>query len=177
VSNRLRLLGGLAAIFFYAVRAGFYLARGEPHNLLWSCHVACLLVGLGWLLASRTLNAIGFLWAAIGLPLWLVDLTTGGEFVAASLLTHVGGLALGGFGVRALGLPRAAWWQASLALAAMLGLTRALAPPASNVNLAFGVWKGWEAWFPSHALYLLLLGAASTALFFSMSRVLRASVP
>jgi hypothetical protein len=168
-----RLAAGFLAIFFYMARASLYLATGEPYNLLWSCHLACLLVGFGFLLSSPTLNAIGFLWVTVGLPFWFLDLATGGRFMPSSLLTHFGGFALGFFGIRTLGMPAGAWWKAILALAGLQLLTRAVNSPAGNVNLAFGVWSGWEPWFPSHGVYLLMLGALSAAVFFLTSLLLR----
>ncbi len=161
-----RTTAGLVAIFFYVVRAGVYIATGEPQNLLWSCHLACLLVGFGLLSSSATLNAIGFLWVTIGIPMWFLDLATGGRFLAASLLTHFGGLVLGGFGVRSLGWPGGMWWKAILALAGLHALTRLLSPPDGNVNLAFAIWRGWERHFPSHGVYLWFLGSLTAAVFF-----------
>jgi hypothetical protein len=164
---------GLLAIFFYVVRAGLYLAAGEPQNMLWSCHMACLFVGFGLLRPSAALNAIGLLWAIIGLPLWLLDIATGGRFVSASLLTHFGALALGGLGVRMLGWPEGMWWKAILPLAGLQGVTRVVCPPDGNVNLAFAVWPGWERHFPSHGLYLLFLYGLAAAVFFVTGLLLR----
>jgi hypothetical protein len=168
-----RIVAGILAVVFYVVRVGFYFAAGEPQNMLWSCHLACLLVGVGLLSSSATLNAIGVLWITIGIPMWVLDLATGGAFLAPSVLTHFGALVLGGFGVRGLGWPAGMWWKAILALGGLHALTRLISPPEGNVNLAFAVWPGWERHFPSHAVYLLLLGSLSAAVFFVTGLALR----
>ena len=173
MSARTRAAAGVVAILFYGLRAALYLGTGEPYNLLWSCHLACLLVGIGLLASSATLNAIGFLWVVVGIPFWILDLATGGRFVAVSLLTHFGALLLGGFGIRSLGWPDGMWWKAILALAGLQVATRLINPPDGNVNLAFAVWPGWERYFPSHGVYLLLLGSLTAAVFFVTGRALR----
>ena len=46
-TRRVRVTAGALAIFFYAVAAGSYVARGRPENMLWSCHLGVLAVGIG----------------------------------------------------------------------------------------------------------------------------------
>ncbi|HEX6099935.1 MAG TPA: hypothetical protein VF432_26720 [Thermoanaerobaculia bacterium] len=161
---------GLAALACYAIHAAVHLHRGEPYDLLWSCHIAALLVGLGLLLRNATLNAIGFLWSCLGLPLWLLDLATGGTFLPTSALTHLGAFALGLFGVRRLGMPRQAALKALGAFVALCALCRAITPPAANVNLAFRVHGGWEPYFSSYALYAAMLLVLAAAIFAAVER-------
>jgi hypothetical protein len=158
---------GLLAIACYGIHAATHLGRGEPQDLLWACHIAALLVGIGLLTGSATLNVIGLLWSCFGTPLWLLYLLTGGELIEASFLTHGAALILGTIGVRRLGMPRAAAWKATAAFALLWIATRALTPRSANVNLAFSVYDGWESWFPSYPIYLamlLVLGFAALAL-------------
>lgn len=175
LGRRTEVALGLLAIFSYGVHGWHYIARRQEANLLWFCHVAALAVGIALLVRSPTLNALGFLWLCIGTPCWLLDLAAGGELFLGSTMTHVVGLAAGLVGLRRLGLPPGAWWKALLALAAMYALTRAVTPPAENVNLAFAVWPGWESWFPSYPLYILFLTAVSAAVFGAVSWALRMS--
>ncbi|HYO78224.1 MAG TPA: hypothetical protein VE010_17320, partial [Thermoanaerobaculia bacterium] len=97
---------GIVALLFYAVHAAVHLYRGEPYNLLWTCNVAALLVGLGLVWRNATLNAIGLLWSCFGTWLWLLDVATGGEFILTSTLTHLGAFGVGLYGIRVLGTPR-----------------------------------------------------------------------
>ena len=148
---------GTVAVASYATHAVVHLARAEPQDLLWACHIAALLVGIGLLCASPTLNAIGLLWSCYGTPLWILDLATGGEWIPTALLTHLSGLVIGFIGVRRLGLPRHAAWKAMAAYGLLFLATRALTPPGANVNLAFSVYQGWQRWFASYPLYLAML--------------------
>ena len=169
-SDRGRALVIAVALACYTVHAARNLAHGEPENLFWACHLAVLLVALGFALRSPALNAIGFLWSMMGNPLWLLDLAGGGEFLPTSLLTHVGGLVLGVAGIRRFGMPSGAWWKAGALFALLQILCRAVTPEAANVNVAFRVWAGWESTFPSYGLYLAVLYPAFLAFFFAVER-------
>lgn len=161
---------GIAAFACYAIHAAVHLQRGQPYDLLWVCHIAALLVGSGLLLRNATLNAIGFLWSCLGVPLWLVDIAAGGELIPTSPLTHLGALALGLFGVRKLGMPRGAAMKALAAFAALWALCRAVTPPAANINLAFRVHDGWEPYFSSYALYYATLLVIAAVVFTGVER-------
>lgn len=155
-----------AAFGCYAAHAAVHLARGEPYDLFWGCHIAVVLVGAGLLAGHATLNAVGLLWACFGMPIWLLYSFTGGEFMPTALLTHAGGLVLGAIGVHRLGMPRGAWWKALAAYLALWTLTRAFTPADANINLAFRVYPGWENRFSSYPIYfttLLISGAATFA--------------
>jgi len=161
------------AIACYAVHAAVHLRRGEPYDLLWACHLAVLLVAAGLLFQRPSLNAVGLLWACFGLPMWLLDALTGGEFMPTATLTHVGALAIGICGVKLLGLPRGSAWKA---LAGYLGLwvvTRAITPASANINLAFHVHTGWEDRFPSYPAYFAMLLAVGGLTFAIAEQVFR----
>jgi hypothetical protein len=166
----------LLALAFYAIHAARHLARGHPEDLLWVCHLGAVCVGLGLLTRSASLNALGFLWLCVGNALWFVDLAGGGEFIPTSLLTHVGGLLIGSYGLVRLGMPRHTWWKAILAFLVLQQICRWATPPGPNVNLAFAVWSGWEEVFPSYATYLALLVATGGAGLFLLERIARRAV-
>jgi hypothetical protein len=154
----------VAACACYAAHAAVHLARGEPYDLLWGCHLAVILVGAGLATANATLNAVGLLWACFGMPIWLLYTFTGGEFMPTALLTHAGGVVIGIAGVRLLGMPEGVWWKALAAYVALWVVTRVATPPNANINLAFSVYPGWESRFPSYAMYFatILAGGALT---------------
>lgn len=168
----MRWLGALV-LTGTAVHAAYHLRHGRPWDLLWMCHVGSLLVGLGLLFRWPQAMGIGVLWLAAGLPFWLLDLATGGEFMPTSLFTHVGGLIAGIVGVIKLGMPAGGWWKAVLALAALHQACRWLTPATANVNLAFSVHPGWERWFPSYRWYYATLLVTLAAAFFGIERGLR----
>ena len=63
-------------------------------------------------------------------------------------------------------MPRQVWWKAILAIWMLQYVTRQSAPPAGNVNLAFGVWPGWEGVFPSYLVFELMLLVSMLSIFF-----------
>jgi hypothetical protein len=162
---------GVFAFVFYALHGAVHLVRGEPYDLLWGCHIAVLLTGLGLLLRNASLNAMGLLWACFGIPLWLLDAATGGEFMPTAAFTHIGALALGIYGVRLFGMPRGSAWRALAAYVGLWGVTRLVTPPAANINLAFRVQPGWEQYFASYPIYFLLLLAGGGATFVVCERL------
>jgi len=168
-------LGALAAVF-YAIHATVHLRRGEPYDLLWGCHIAALLVAAGLVRPSATLNAVGLLWSSFGLPLWLLDTFTGGEFMPTATLTHIGALVIGVYGVWLLGLPRGSAWKALGAYVALWLLTRAVTPASANVNLAFHVHPGWEDRFTTYPIYFATLFAGG-ALAFTVGELAFRQIP
>jgi len=166
-------IAGAVAILCYGIHAAFHLSRGEPQDLLWACHIAALLVGLGLLFRSAELNATGLLWSSFGTALWILDLATGGEWIPTALLTHVGALAFGILGVRQLGMPRHAAFKATAAFVPLWALTRAVTPAWANVNVAFSVYQGWERTFTSYPPYFAMLIVIGFATFSVVERLMR----
>ncbi len=159
---------GLAALGCYAIHAGFHILSGRPEEALWMCHLGAALVGIGLLRASATASGIGTLFLCMGTPLWVAYLAGGGEFYPTSCFPHLGGLAIGLYGVRRLGLPSGSWWKAVAALVVLILLCRLVTPPHANVNVAFAIYPGWEKVFPSHPVYLgtMIVLAAGYFIFF-----------
>ena len=166
---------GLAAlaVMVYVTHAAVHLARGEPYDLLWGCHLATLLVAAGLWRRDETLNAIGLLWSCFGLPIWLLYTFTGGEFMPTAALTHLGALAIGTYGVRLLGVPRGSAWKALAAYLCLWLLTRAVTPESANVNLAFRIHPGWEDRFATYPIYLATLALSGAAAFTAGELVFR----
>jgi len=164
---------GIVALLLFGAHGLWHVIHHEPHDLLWSCNVACLLIGVGCMIEQRLPVVIGFLWLCFGTPLWLLDLAMGASMIPTSPLTHLGGAVIGIFATRRLGWPPSAWRFAVLALAALLMVSRLVTPPSANVNLAFSVWPGWEKWFPTHGTYLAFLLLVCAASFLAVERAAR----
>jgi hypothetical protein len=154
VANRLL---GLAACGFFAAHALVQWHAGRPENLLWACHVAALCVGLGLLLQFAPLTAAGVLMLCVGIPLWMINLYFGGAFYPTSILTHIGGFAVGVIGLRTIGWRRHDWLWAVGIVGALLVASRACTAPALNVNLAFFAWRNIFPEPPSDEFHVLLL--------------------
>jgi len=164
---------GATAIACYVIHAVYEIASGRLESLLWMCHLGALLVGLGLLFRWPVWHGVGLMWLTLGVPLWMIAVIAGGHCDPTSPLTHVGGLVLGLAGVRKVGLPQGVWWKAAVALAALYLLSRWTTPQTENVNLAFRVWEGWEAYFPSYRVYVLATGALCCAVFAGVEFCLR----
>ena len=160
-------LSGVLGVAFWFIHAVDSLWRGEPNNMLWCCNLAALFVGVSQVWPQPTLNAVGVLWFFWGVPIWVLELLTGGALIWTSALTHVGGWAVGLYGVRRLGIPRGIWWKTLAAGIALQGVCRLLTPPHENVNICWSIWAGWEKHFPSYFVYWLGLVALSGTIFFS----------
>ncbi len=168
-----QLLLGAAALAFYAVHAGTWLRRGVPGALLWACHLGCLLVGIAALARRPALNGVGVLWLVLGNLLWAVDLATGGEFIATSPLTHVGGLAVGILYARRAGFPKGCWLAALAGIAGLHWVSGLVTPPAENINVAFRVHPSLQGIVPGFLAFRVLMLAGSAALFYAAERALR----
>jgi hypothetical protein len=145
--------------------------------VLWACHLAAVLVGVGLLGEWPAVVAVGVTWLAVGVPLWLFDLAMGGEFTPTTLLTHVGGLAVGLVGLWHLRMPAGVWWKALLGLAALQQLCRWVTPPAENVNVAFSVYPWMQPYFSSYGRYWLAMAVVFGGLYFVTELVLRKVLP
>lgn len=163
---------GLLAYACYAAHAAYFLAVDRPSNLLWGCHLASLGVGTGLLLRFPLFIGMGVLSLLWGCPLWILDVLTGGELLPTSLLTHLGGLTLGIYGVQRYGIPRYTWVVLLLTTALLLALSRWLTVPAENVNLAFAAPPGWES-LPAYPTFGALLLAGAGAQFLLGETLLR----
>lgn len=168
-----RLLLGAAALAFFAAHAGTWLRRGVPGALLWACHLGCLLVGVALLTKRPALNGVGVLWLALGNVLWAIDLATGGEFIATSPLTHLGGLLAGLWYARRAGFPRGCWLAALAGIAGLHLLSGFLTPAAENINVAFRVHPSLQGIVPGFLAFRLLMLAAAGLLFLAVERLLR----
>jgi len=132
---------------------------GAPHELLWACHVAPLLLVVGCAADRVALRSIAAIWTVLGAPLWLGNLLLKGLSVGATpALVHLGVLGLALAAVRLGGFDPRAWWRGSLVLYALAAVTR-LVPAAArdDVNLVFRVWPGLEPFFPSVAAFLVFV--------------------
>jgi hypothetical protein len=171
--RRRNLVCGLLALCFYLVHATTHLRHHEPENIIWSCHVATVLVGVGFIFGAATLNAVGFLWLLVGNAAWLIDLYNGAALIPTSLLPHVGGLILSVIGLRRFGMPRHVWWKAILGLLLLQQASRLVTPVAANVNMAFGVWSGWERLFPSYLWFEVATFGTMLGIFFVTEMLVR----
>lgn len=159
------MIPGVVAAGCWAVHAAVHVRRGTAAEMWWGCHLGALIIGAGMIAGAPLAVAVGVCWLCFGNVLWAVDLARGGEFMPTAMLTHWGGLAIGLYGVRTLGVPRGTWAVAAAAHALLVAFSRVATRPELNVNLAHRVWPGFERAFPSHRVYLVAVWASGTAVY------------
>ena len=130
------------------------LERGLLGEMLWACHAASLLVGLGmlarqtWLVATGTLFHLG-----VGVPAYVLDLVVLQSTTLTSVLVHLVPPLLGLLVLRRE--PVWSCWPRWTPLAAgalypcLIPISRWLTEPALNVNLAFRPWSPLATLSPS----------------------------
>lgn len=164
-----RLLWALLALGAYALHAAHKLEHGLFAEMLWACHVASLLIGLGILARSIPIVAVGTLFhVAVGFPAYLLDIIVLRSTTVTSVLIHtlppLAGLALMR---RESPWPRWTPLAAGSLYVALIPISRWLTDPALNVNLAFRPWSPiaglaaspWLTWLANIAGMALALPA------------------
>ncbi len=154
---------------------GVHVALYEnPQYLFWICYTANVLLCLGVFTRSGLLVGAGFGWQLIAFPLWLYEAVRTSGLDGGCTLFHVAGLAVGAAAIGSFRFPKHTWAFA-LGVAVCLQLcARFFTDEALNINGAFRVYDGWEAVYPSHAVFqlstLVVLGLAFAALTYLNNR-------
>jgi len=161
---------GILPILFYNIHAIYWVVRGNWENMLWVCHLASVLIGLGMLFAAPRLIGAGMLWISVGNIFWAIYLIGGGELIASSILTHVGSWVIGLVGLKRGGFPSGTWLRAGLGLL-LPHLAARFTPAPENVNLAHSIPPGWDP--GSHGLYLVFVYVAVLCGFFALEKLYR----
>ena len=172
-ANTSRMTAGILAIVFFLIHAGLILHAGEPYHILWSCHLACLMVGVAMLIRQPWMLAVGFFWLTMGVPLWLLNILTSRDFMLTSTLSHIGGIVIAVYGLRFEKMPRLSWAAAAAGLVFLGGVSRLVTPQHANVNLSFAVWQGWEDQFPSYFWYVVMLVSIAAVSFWMLELIIR----
>lgn len=111
-------------------------AAGTLPALLWSCDAAALALAVG--LASGVPRAlwVGEVVLVAAAPAWLVSVATGGETGWHGVVVHVLAPVAGAVAIRRTACPADVVPVAFVGLAALTALSRAVTPPALDVNAA-----------------------------------------
>lgn len=168
-----RKIAGVLAVLFYMIHGGALTYTGGPFHMIWSCHLGCLLVGVGLLFSYSWTYSIGFFWLCFGVPLWVLNVLTSVEFMLTSTLTHIFGFMIAIYGLKYIRIPRFSWAMATLSLIILGIISRLITPSYANVNMAFAVWSGWEKTFTSHFWYIIMLLSTSAIIFAFLEFILR----
>ena len=169
----LSILLGIFALLFFVAHGWYHYFYGDLRNLLWTCNLGTLFVGVGMLLGISVLNSLGLYWVILGAPLWVGALFTGEPLLLTSIFTHFGTLAIGLFGITRLGLPNHMWLKAAVALLLLFGLSRVLTPAELNINLAWSIWPWWRRYISDYSVYFLMLFSFCMVIFVFADLLLR----
>jgi hypothetical protein len=169
-------LGLLPALFFLAYLA-LVLQRGRAADSLWMCHVANLILAAGIVADRPRVIAPAVAWIVLGIPLWAFDLWRTGDAIAVSVLSHLGGLAVGLYALSRVRLSYNPWLPALLAYLVVQQLCRWLTPAALNVNLAHRPYEGWEGMPGGYGAYWLMLAVGAALALWGIGRVLMVLFP
>jgi len=146
--QRTKFLWAALVLGVLALHAAQKLEYGLLGEMLWACHVASFLIGVGLLTRRTWLIAVGTLFhLAVGAPAYLLDVMVLRTTTFTSFLVHavppVAGL---------LALRNEAPWPRWTPIAAgslyvaLIPISRWLTEPALNVNLAFTPWPPLAIW-------------------------------
>lgn len=161
---------GVVVLLAIALHAATKAGDGKLWEMLWACHVATTLLGLGILAGSRRVVGIGFLFhLAIGCPAFLLDVIATQTTTPTSVLVHGLPLLAGGLVVARCGLPPRAPLVAWICYLALQLVSYGLTDPALNINLAHAAWEPmarvfpgvWAARLMNAAMALTFLAAAA----------------
>lgn len=165
-TNKLALRWALAAAAFtiWAIHASVLIKADLAYEMLWVCNLSGLVIGTGLLTKKSAVLGLGVLWITIGSTAWVSDVLSGVEYEWTSYLNHLGGSIIGLLGVRLMGISRWSWVLNGVFAAMMVGITRLVAPPDGNTNLAFRPWSGFEDVFSSWGLYIVVVITTGTVM-------------
>jgi len=171
---KFRLIGFLPLIFFLA-QAVHYWRINELGHLLWMCNVGNLLLALGLFCCNRRLMRIAIIWTVPGLVIWLIYVVLAWGVFFSSTIAHVGGLIVGMFVLRKIGMARLTWAYAFGWFLVVQLLSRLFTAPELNVNLAHKIQPGWESHFSAYwefwATLVIVSGLTLWVLEMVLSRV------
>jgi len=159
-----------AILILHAVVAK--LPYGLLPEMLFACHIATAIVGVGLLFRKHNLVVFGFSFH-IGAGFWgyLFDLFETRTTTWTSVLVHVLPIAVGYVEVRRAGLPRWAPWASFAFLTFSVVMAYFCTPPSLNVNLAHRPWPPvarimpglWSTWLMNLAFGAFLIATSHYA--------------
>ncbi|HEY6806899.1 MAG TPA: hypothetical protein VI306_25205 [Pyrinomonadaceae bacterium] len=168
----LRLVGILPLLFFVA-QTVHYWRINELGNLLWMCNVGNLMFAIGLFFWIRRLMLVAIIWTIPGLLIWILYVVLAWGSFFSSFLAHVGGLVVGMFVLRQIGMDRLTWLYAFAWYLAIQLLSRLITAPNLNVNLAHSIQPGWDHAFGAYWQFWIVLTLAVGFSLFGLDLALR----
>ena len=162
----------LAPLVLFVMYAAHAAAEGRAAESLWICHLANLLLAFGMVADCPAAARAAVLLMIPGLPLWIYDMVVSSAVDPVSVLSHLGGLAIG-IAVLLRQKPyRRSWHWALLAYFCAQAAARAFTPAELNVNVAHAPYPGFEKVFPGYAAYWLFTSLAAFVVLWAADRMM-----
>jgi len=153
---KFRLLGILPLLFFLGQGIHYWRIHQLGH-MLWMCNIGNLLFAIGLFVDNRRLMRVAIIWTIPGLIIWLIYVVLEWGVFFTSTLAHVGGLVVGLFVLRRIGMDRRSWLYAFVWYLIVQFASRLLTARDLNVNLAHRIQPGWDHRFGSYWQFWLAL--------------------
>jgi hypothetical protein len=157
---KFRALGILPLLFFLGQGIHYWRIH-ELGHLLWMCNIGNLLLAVGLFLDHRRLMRVAIIWTIPGLIIWLIYVVLAWGVFFTSTLAHVGGLVVGLFALRRIGMDRRSWLYAFVWYLLVQLASRLFTATDLNVNLAHKIQPGWDQRFGSYWEFWLVLTIAT----------------
>ncbi|MBA3513622.1 MAG: hypothetical protein H0T77_04510 [Pyrinomonadaceae bacterium] len=151
-----RLLG-LFPLAFFLAQAVHYWSINELGHMLWMCNIGNLVLAIGLFLNNPLLIRMAVIWMVPGLIVWLLYVVQAWGVFLSSTLAHVGGLIVGIFAIRRVGMDRDGWRYALGWYLLVQFMSRVWTPANLNVNVAHHVDAGWRQTFNTYWKFWLVL--------------------
>jgi len=142
---------------FFLAQFVHYLRVDQLGHLLWMCNIGNLLLAIGLFCGNRRLTRVAIIWTVPGLFVWFIYVVLAWGVFLTSTLAHVGGLIVGMFVLRQIGMDRGTWLFAFGWYLIVQLLSRIFTAADLNVNLAHRIQPGWEQRFGSYWEFWLVL--------------------
>lgn len=150
---RFRLLGLIPLLLFLA-RLRDLIGTGDPGHILWMCHLSNLVLALGLFFAWPLLVRISIPWLALGLPLWIWNMTLVGiSGRLTSFGTHIGGLLIGLYALSKMRSHGKTWPYSLILYLLVQQICRVITPAELNVNIAHKMHYGGDIFFSAYWQY------------------------
>jgi hypothetical protein len=134
----------------------------SPSQLVWACHVASLVIAIGFALDRPRWIAVGVVFhVGEGIPAYVLDAISAGDSSITSVLLHTIPVGAGLWALWGRPLPRGILVPAWLLHPGSMVVAYVLTDPALNVMLVHEPWQG-TAWFP--ALWMSWIANAALSL-------------
>ena len=146
-------LGGVAVLIIFLATLVIYRDQGDWGDILWACHVANLMLGVGMLLNIPFVIQLAALLIIPGTAVWITEVILGDSNTPISTLAHLGGAIIAVYAVYLVGIRGGVTLYAFGFTMILQHISRFITPERLNVNMGTQIWPPWDAVFSVYWKY------------------------